>query len=576
MLPAFIFADGLNDSFFKPMDNPIGFGAVDFVVIFMALFAALPVFFWRSRLAPAAAWLARRPLLCMFVTAWLPVVLRLVLLNRHPVPRPDIYDEFGHLLVADTLRNFRFSNPPHALHEFFETFFVLQQPTYSSIYPIGNGLMLALGSALTGLAWSGVLAGTALFCALCYWMLRGWTTARWALAGGLLAALEFGPLNQWTNSYWGGAFSAAAGCLVFGALPRLRNTARMRDGILLGLGLGLHLLARPYESVFLLLCVPLFLGRRWRLKPLVAAALVCLPAVGITLIQNRAVTGNWLQLPYSLSQYRYGVPAGLTFQDAPAPHGPLTPQQELDYRMQRNFHPGRDDFGSYFARLLFRVRYYRFYFYPPLYVALIAFACGVRRYREMCVPAACLLFALGTNFFPAFQFHYLAAVVCLFLLMSVRGLQCITRFRHGPEAARGLMVLCLGWFVFWYAPHLFEGSGFPLETVRFDMWNSINHRNPERRIAVDRQLAAIPGRLLVFVRYWPRHPFQEEWVYNDADIDRQRVVWARDLGDAENERLKRCYPDRKVLLLEPDARPPRLVAGELVAGDFERTDVEGK
>ena len=72
----------------------------------------------------------------------------------------------------------------------------------------------------------GCLLGVAAFCSLCYWMLRGWTTPAWALAGGLLAVIEFGPLSQWTNSYWGGALAAAAGCLVFGSLPRLRAVRR--------------------------------------------------------------------------------------------------------------------------------------------------------------------------------------------------------------------------------------------------------------------------------------------------------------------------------------------------------------
>jgi hypothetical protein len=221
--------------------------------------------------------------------------------------------------------------------------------------------------------------------------------------------------------------------------------------------------------------------------------------------------------------------------------------------MQSNFHPGTDTIASYLARLFYRTRYYRFYFYPPLYLALIAFALGIRSYRQACVPLACLLFALGTNFFPAFQFHYMAAVVCLFVLMSVWGLQ-----KMGKEASRAVVFLCVAWFAFWYAPHLLEGSGFPLDVLRLDAWNSINHRNPERRIEVNRQLSGIPGKLAVLVRYWPQHPFQDEWVYNSADIDGQRIVWARDLGDAEDEKLRHYYPDRKMLLLEPDARPPKL------------------
>jgi hypothetical protein len=579
MLPAVLMlSDPPGDDGFSfiPLHNPVGLGAIDFIDLFIAGLLLALALSWRSIVAPRAGRLARHPVWCMTTLAILPVVLRLILLPHHPVPHPDIYDEFGHLLVAGTLRHLRLANPAHPLHQFFETFFVLQQPTYSSIYPIGNGLALAIGWTLFGIPWSGVLICTAAFCALCYWMLRGWTTPGWALFGGLLAVFQFGPLNQWTNTYWGGAFSAAAGCLVFGALARIRNRGQIRDGLLLGLGLALHLLSRPYESVYLLICIPLFLVPRFPRKPLIAAALVCVPAVGITLLQNQRVTGHWLQLPYSLSQYQYGVPAALTFQQSPRPHIPLTPQQELDYRMQRNFHPGADTISSYFARLFYRIRYYRFYFYPPMYLALIAFLFSIRNYRDAFIPIACLLFALGTNFFPAFQFHYLAAVVSLFVLMSVRGLQQLTRLRFGKEAARVLICLCFAWFAFWYAPHLLEGTGFPLDIIRFDVWNSINHRNPERRIEVNRQLADIPGKLLVFVHYWPQHPFQDEWVYNGADIDGQRIVWARDLG-AEDEKLRAFYGDRKALLLEPDAQPPRLAPYEPPSVTFEDgADFQGK
>ena len=122
------------------------------------------------------------------------------------------------------LLHFRLANPTHAMHQFFETYFVLQEPTYSSIYAIGQGLVLAVGRVLFGHPWAGVALSVAAFCSLCYWMLRAWTTPTWAFVGGVLAAIQFGPLNQWMNGYWGGAVSATAGCLVFGALPRLRES----------------------------------------------------------------------------------------------------------------------------------------------------------------------------------------------------------------------------------------------------------------------------------------------------------------------------------------------------------------
>lgn len=553
---------------FEPLENPIGFGPADFLELALAVALAALALLFRPWIEPAARRLAARAGWCMLFLAALPVLLRLALLAHHPVPTPDVYDEFGHLLVAGTLRHFRLANPPHAMARFFETFFVLQEPTYSSIYPVGQGLALALGWTLFGLPWAGVLLSTAAFCALAYWMLRGWTTPLWSLAGGLLAVFQFGPLNQWMNNYWGGSLAAAAGCLVFGALPRLRAGSRPRDAVLLGTGLALHLLIRPFESIFLALSVVLFflpdLRHRHRLRRLAAPALIAsltvLPAIGLTLLQNRQITGRWTTLPYRLSQYQYGVPSGLTFEPDPVPHRELTPQQALDYRMQRGFRAGEaETVAGYLARLEYRVRFYRFFFLAPLYLALPCFLASLREFRFLWVAATGLLFALGINFFPAFQFHYLAGIACLFLLMAVAGLARLSRLgAAGAEAALLILFLCGAHFVFWYAVHAFEDSAISLALRRYESWSGLNHGNPERRIAVNSQLAPLPGKLLVFVRYLPRHPFQEEWVYNEADIDGARIVWARDLGQIENEKLRRYYPHRAVWLLEPDLRPPRL------------------
>jgi hypothetical protein len=450
------------------------------------------------------------------------------------------------------LRHFRFANPPHPFSRFFETFFILQEPTYSSIYPIGQGLTLAIGRAIFGTPWAGVLLATGAFCSLCYWMLRAWVTPGWALLGGVLAVMEFGPLNQWTNNYWGGAVSSTAGCLVFGALPRLKD-GKLRDSLLLGLGLAIHLLARPFESIFLVLAVVLYLG--FNLRQYVKPALIVAPAMLIILLQNHQVTGSWITLPYTLSQQQYGVPAVLTFQETPVVHRELTPQQALDYKMQSNFRgPGPETFEQFLTRLEYRVRYYRFYFLPPLYLAALAFLTLLRSYRYIWIALTLTLFALGTNFFPAFQFHYVAACVCLFILVSLLGLQQISQLKGGPEAARILILLCGAHFAFWYTVHTFDSQ----DLRAFETWNSINHQNPERRIAVNRQLAAIPGQLLVFVTYYPNHIFQEEWVFNEAAIDEARIVFARDLGPAENEKLRQYYPSRTPLLLEPDQRTPRL------------------
>ena len=555
---------------FLPLHNPIGFGVSDFILLALALLL-VAMLFAKPWIEALGARLAQRTLWCMAALAILPVALRLLLLWHHPAPTPDIYDEFGHLLAADTLRHFRLANPMHPMHQFFETFFALQEPSYSSIYPIGQGLALAIGWSVFGLPWAGVLLSMAAFCGVCYWMLRAWTTPGWALTGGCLAVIEFGPLNRWTNTYFGGFVAAAAGCLVFGALPRLRASGRRRDAILLGAGIGLHLLTRPFETIFLAIAVALYflpaarkpseLRGLLRLAPVAALALA--PALGITLLQNKQITGSWTTLPEMAYQYQYGLPGTLTFQAEAQPHRALTPQQAMAYKMELSFRNGPESVGAYLKRLEYRVRYYRFFFFAPLYLALPFFLFGIRDYRTLWVPLALLTLAFGSNLFPLFQLHYIAAGTGLFVLMSVAGLERLSRVTvrgtaAGAQCAAIILMLCGAQFFFWYGMHVFDGSDVSANALAFETWDIVNHTNPERRVFVRRELDQIPGQLLVFVRYYPQHIFQDEWVYNSADIDGARVVWARDLGAEEDQKLLRYYPDRTPLLLEPDFRPPRL------------------
>ena len=391
----------------------------------------------RPWIQPYALRFAQRTGWCMLALAILPVALRLALLPHHPIPTPNVSDDFSYLLLGDTLRHLRLANPPHPLHQFFETFFVLQEPSYSSIFPLGQGFALALGWILFGHPWAGVALSIGALCALCYWMLRAWTSPGWALVGALLAVIQFGPINQWMNSYWGGGVSACAGCLVFGALPRLHESGQRRDAILLGAGLGLQLLTRPFEFVLLLLSAMIFAlpSVRRMAQAAAVAGLVLLPAIGLTLLQNKQVTGNWMTLPYMLSRYQYGVPATFTVQPNPVPHRELTPQQKLDYEVQEAAHgPGTDTIASYLDRLAYRVRFYRFFFLAPLYLALPFFLPSVRDARYAWVGLTLALFAAGANFYPYFYSHYIAAIACLFVLVSVTGLERLSRLdRNGAS-----------------------------------------------------------------------------------------------------------------------------------------------
>jgi hypothetical protein len=88
---------------------------------------------------------------------------------------------------------------------------------------------------------------------------------------------------------------------------------------------------------------------------------------------------------------------------------------------------------------------------------------------------------------------------------------------------------------------------------------ALGHFRPAGEGSFGQNRAALVARLekdaapqLVFVRYpsadW--HPHQE-WVYNGAGIDSQKVIFAHDLGEKENRALLAHYPGREASLLMP-------------------------
>jgi len=102
-------------------------------------------------------------------------------------------------------------------------------------------------------------------------------------------------------------------------------------------------------------------------------------------------------------------------------------------------------------------------------------------------------------------------------------------------------------------------TGTPLSPPTPWTWCSPRRVNFERG-RIFAQLKAVPGNHLVIVRYGPEHDiWYNEWVYNEADIDHAKVVWARDMGPVKNKELIEYFRDRHVWLVEADETPPRVL-----------------
>src|SRR6266567_4882847 len=226
-------------------------GAFAFPSLGSSVFAKLECLF---------AGLARRRVTSVVAVGFLALTLRLALLPVEPVPEPVSHDEWSHLLAADTFAHWRLTNPTHPLWVHFESFSIMQQPTYQTYMQPGQGMILAVGKIIFGHPYWGVWLSCGLMCAAITWMLQAWVPARWALLGGLLAILRYGVFGYWANSYWGGAVGAIGGALVLGALSRIKRSQRIRDAIVMALGLGILANSRPYEGfVFSLPVAAVFL-----------------------------------------------------------------------------------------------------------------------------------------------------------------------------------------------------------------------------------------------------------------------------------------------------------------------------
>ena len=508
--------------------------------------------------------LAERKNVAIVVIAVAAIVLRLSLIWIVPVPVPEIADEFSYLLAGDTFAHGHLTNPAHPMWLYFDTFLEIQHPTYMSKFHPAQGAVLALGQILDH-PWIGVLLSMAGMCAVCLWALQGWLPPGWALLGGILVLLRFAIFGYWINSYWGGGVAAIGGALVIGALARIMNYKdnRARYAAILGIGAAILFNSRPFEGF--IFCLPvlgallfwIFRGQcpHWRIVLLRVALPLCVVGVLCAAFDgyyNWRGTGNPFLFPYEVHERTYMSLPPFQWQKAAAPLHYVNSQFAGIYNgdgwARTIWTRGRiTNLKSLIVVSWLHARgIVAFFLWPELFFVLVAASPWIvrdHRVRLLLIQGGVCF--CGFLLVVWFQYHYVAPLTATIICLVVQAIRHLRKWKVGSrQVGIGLS----------RAAVLLAVVLAPFHPLYSDLLPAMAARE-----LIERQLNHLSGEHLVIVRYSPRHNPHEEWVYNRADIDHAKIVWAREIPGLSPDPLLAYFHGRQVWIVEPDENTPKLL-----------------
>jgi hypothetical protein len=490
--------------------------------------------------------LARRKTLSWVGLGVLVLVVRAALLPVWPIPKPSVYDEFSYLLQADTFAHGRLANPAHPLWQFFESTYILQQPTYASRFPPAPALAIAVGQVIFGHPWFGVWLSAGLLAAAFCWALQGWLPPGWALFGAFIG-LDLCLFSYWMNSYWGGAVTAIGGALVVGAWVRITRAKRWHYAWHFGIGAVILILARPFEGSLLLIpaLITLVMANRtahvW--LPIVIAGVV---GASWLAYDNYRVTGHALRLPYLQYYEQYEIVPPFSFMPISSTprtfrHFDLESRASETYAHVRNWHLFVDRPLDWLVLL-------RYYYGNLIWLLpLAAFLPLVWRSRRTRLAAILTVVIGAASVIEVWWYpHYAAPFAAALLILAAQSMRYLRQWKYdGREVGRFLVsAMPVAVLLVMVAS---EAKGIATHRTM----DQVRTKNAQKENVEQWLVEKQPGNHVIFVRYTGQSPHQE-WVYNPADIDAASVIWAQDLGQTENERLRRYYAGRSFWLFKPD------------------------
>jgi len=499
-----------------------------------------------KRLAGALRSVAKRRIFCGALVASLSLVVNGAVALHNGVPVPRVQDEFSYLLAGDTFAHGRLTNPTPPFPEHFETPHVLVRPTYMSKYPSGQGIALAIGQWMSDQPIIGVWLTTAAACAAIYWMLLGFVDGRWALVGGVIAAVH-PELIAWSQTYWGGSVAVLGGALMIGAWGRLLQRYSLVNSLALGAALAILANSRPYEGLILSIVPMIVLIYRaiGRYRLAVGLSVVLIPVALAMCYYNFRVTGHPFRLPFMEYSAQYDVYPKFWFlpkHPQPIYSSPAVALIHTDY--ERGDYDRLQTAGG--VAVISTQRFWQFVsMYTRQYWLLAPFLIApvfVRDSRLKWIWLTLGVFLAGICAESWFMPAYSAPAAPLMMLVVVIGIQKLWSWNRPSRMVCGMILLS------WLATAAFSAATPPpADAMRFGRADLIAQYPELRR-----------GRQLIFVEYQTGHLIHDEWVYNSADLANSRIVWARYLGKSADAPLIHYFSDRQDWLLQIDENQLRL------------------
>jgi len=263
-------------------------------------------------------------------------------------------------------------------------------------------------------------------------------------------------------------------------------------------------------------------------------------------------TGSPFVFPYMVNEKTYVTTPTLFWEKPRPPLHYMNPQFEAFYNewMRSQWLEGRVNGVRQAIRHigLSIVKVVYFFLWPELCVPFLALPWILRDRRIRFLTVLTAISFLGFLLVPWTQAHYAAPLTATLFALAVQGIRHLRQWQllgRPVGIALSRVIVLFAALLAPFHPHT--------QTIGNPKPEGIEHR-----AVFEKQLEKLPGKHLVIVRYSPEHPVLQEWVYNRADIDGEKIVWAREIPGLDLAPLLDYFRGRRVWIVEADDSPPLL------------------